>query len=97
LIDQGWRSPRRAFGFQGLRDNVIIGFGFAWRFPNNTAAAARAGPDRAEGTNAMLNRILISAGRMYLADSEGYLMPIQKDEPPPDQKYFQKYFPRSKP
>ena len=45
----------------------------------------------------MLNRILISAGRMYLADSEGYLMPIQKDEPPPDQKYFQKYFPRSKP
>src|ERR1700730_15012098 len=47
LIDQAWRSPRRAFGFQGLRDNVIIWFGFTWRFPNNTAAAARAGPDRA--------------------------------------------------
>jgi len=29
---------------------------------------------------------------LYLSDSEGYLMPIQKNQPPPDSKFFQKYF-----
>jgi hypothetical protein len=38
------------------------------------------------------NRWVVIGGRMYLADAEGYLMPIQKDEPPPEMKYFQKYF-----
>ena len=43
------------------------------------------------------NRWVVIGGQMYLANSEGYLMPIQKGQPPPDQKYFQKYFPRAKP
>jgi hypothetical protein len=38
------------------------------------------------------NRLVVIGGWMYLADSEGYLMPLQKDEPPPDPKLFQKYF-----
>jgi hypothetical protein len=38
------------------------------------------------------NRMIAIGGRMYLTDSEGYLMPLQKDEPPPDPKLFQKYF-----
>jgi hypothetical protein len=38
------------------------------------------------------NRMIAIGGRMYLEDSEGYLMPLQKDEPPPDPKLFQKYF-----
>jgi len=31
-------------------------------------------------------------GRTYFTDPDGYLMPIQKDEPPPDPQLFQKYF-----
>jgi hypothetical protein len=27
-----------------------------------------------------------------VTSTEGYLMPIQKDQPPPDPKLFQKYF-----
>jgi hypothetical protein len=42
------------------------------------------------------NRWVVLGGWTYLADSEGYLMPIQKDEPPPDPKLFQKYFSRKK-
>jgi hypothetical protein len=38
------------------------------------------------------NRMIVIGGRMYLEDSEGYMMPLQKDEPPPDPKLFQKYF-----
>jgi hypothetical protein len=38
------------------------------------------------------NRWVVIGGRMYMADSEGYFMPIQKDQPPPDRKYFEKYF-----
>ena len=38
------------------------------------------------------NRWIAIGGKLYLADSEGYLMPIQKDQPPPDPKYLQKYF-----
>jgi hypothetical protein len=42
------------------------------------------------------NRWVVIGGQTYLADSEGYLMPIQKNQPPPDMKYFQKYFPQVK-
>jgi hypothetical protein len=38
------------------------------------------------------NRWVAIGGELYLADGEGYLMPIQKDQPPPDPKYLQKYF-----
>jgi hypothetical protein len=38
------------------------------------------------------NRLLVIGGRTYFADTEGYLMPVQKDEPPPDPGLFQKYF-----
>jgi hypothetical protein len=38
------------------------------------------------------NRWVVIGGRTYVADTDGYLMPIQKDEPPPDPKLFQKYF-----
>jgi hypothetical protein len=38
------------------------------------------------------NRWVAIGGALYLADSEGYLMPIQKNQPPPDPKYLQKYF-----
>jgi hypothetical protein len=38
------------------------------------------------------NRWVVIGGRTYVADADGYLMPIQKDEPPPDPKLFQKYF-----
>src|SRR5713101_6578381 len=38
------------------------------------------------------NRWVVIGGRTYVADAEGYLMPIQKDEPAPDPKLFQKYF-----
>jgi hypothetical protein len=38
------------------------------------------------------NRLIVIGGRTYFADADGYLMPIQKDEPPPDPKLFQKYF-----
>ena len=38
------------------------------------------------------NRWVVIGGRTYVADTDGYLMPIQKDQPPPDPKLFQKYF-----
>ena len=38
------------------------------------------------------NRWVAIGGELYLADGEGYLMPIQKNQPPPDPKYLQKYF-----
>lgn len=38
------------------------------------------------------NRMIAIGGRMYLEDSDGYFMPLGKDEPPPDPKLFQKYF-----
>jgi hypothetical protein len=38
------------------------------------------------------NRLVVIGGLMYLTDPDGYLMPMQKDEPPPDPKLFQKYF-----
>jgi hypothetical protein len=38
------------------------------------------------------NRLIVIGGRTYFTDADGYLMPIQKDEPPPDPKLFQKYF-----
>jgi hypothetical protein len=40
------------------------------------------------------NRWVAIGGELYFADGEGYLMPIQKNQPPPDMKYFQKYFPK---
>ncbi len=38
------------------------------------------------------NRWIVIGGHLYLFDSDGYIMPIQKGEPAPDPKYFQKYF-----
>ena len=38
------------------------------------------------------NRLIVIGGRTYFTDPDGYLMPIQKDEPPPDPQLFQKYF-----
>jgi hypothetical protein len=38
------------------------------------------------------NRLIVIGGRTYFTDPDGYLMPIQKDEPPPDPLLFQKYF-----
>ena len=38
------------------------------------------------------NRWVVIGGWTYVTDSEGNLMPIQKDQPPPDPKLFQKYF-----
>jgi hypothetical protein len=38
------------------------------------------------------NRLIVIGGQTYFTDAEGYLMPIQKDEPPPDPQLFQKYF-----
>ena len=31
-------------------------------------------------------------GELYLTDGDGYVMPIQKGQTPPDLKYLQKYF-----
>ena len=42
------------------------------------------------------NRWVAIGGELYLADSEGYLMPIQKGQSAPDPKYLQKYFPQAK-
>src|SRR5580704_11219888 len=42
------------------------------------------------------NPWLVIGGELYLKDAQGYVMPIQKDQPPPDQKYFQKYWPAKK-
>ena len=38
------------------------------------------------------NRWVAIGGELYLADGEGYLMPIQKGQTAPDPKYLQKYF-----
>jgi hypothetical protein len=38
------------------------------------------------------NRWVAIGSELYLADGEGYLMPIQKNQAPPDPKYLQKYF-----
>ena len=38
------------------------------------------------------NRWVVIGGRTYVTDADGYLMPIQKDEPAPEPKLFQKYF-----
>ncbi len=38
------------------------------------------------------NRWVAIGGELYLADSDGYLMPIQKNQQAPDVKYLQKYF-----
>jgi len=38
------------------------------------------------------NRWVTIGGELYLADGEGYRMPIQKNQAPPDPKYLQKYF-----
>jgi hypothetical protein len=42
------------------------------------------------------NPWLAIGGELYLKDSQGYIMPIQKNQPPPDPKYFQKYWPAKK-
>ena len=42
------------------------------------------------------NHWIAVGGELYLSDSEGYLMPIQKNQPPPDSKFFQKYFGQTK-
>jgi hypothetical protein len=42
------------------------------------------------------DRWVTIGSELYLADGEGYLMPIQKDQPPPDPKYLQKYFKQPK-
>jgi hypothetical protein len=38
------------------------------------------------------NKWVTIGGELYLADPEGYLMPIQKGQKAPDPKYLQKYF-----
>jgi hypothetical protein len=38
------------------------------------------------------NHWVAFGGELYLTDSEGYLMPLQKDQPPPDSKFLRKYF-----
>jgi hypothetical protein len=38
------------------------------------------------------NHWLVIGGNLYMTDGDGYFMPIQKNEPPPDMKYFRKYF-----
>jgi len=38
------------------------------------------------------NRWITIGDKLYLLDGEGYVMPIQKDQPPPDPKYLQNYF-----
>jgi len=42
------------------------------------------------------NHWVTIGGELYLTDSEGYLMPIQKGQAAPDPKYLQKYFPQAK-
>ncbi len=42
------------------------------------------------------NRWMVIAGRVYMTDEDGYFMPTTKDQPPPDQKYFDKYFKQAK-
>jgi hypothetical protein len=38
------------------------------------------------------NHWVAIGGQLYFADGEGYLMPIQRNQPPPDPKYLQKHF-----
>jgi len=38
------------------------------------------------------NRWIAIGGELYLADGEGYLMSIRKDQSAPHPKYLQKYF-----
>jgi hypothetical protein len=38
------------------------------------------------------NRWITIGNQLYLLDGDGYVMPIQKDQPPPDPKYLEKYF-----
>jgi hypothetical protein len=38
------------------------------------------------------NHWLTIGGNLYLTDNDGYVMPIQKGQPAPDPKYFQKYY-----
>jgi hypothetical protein len=42
------------------------------------------------------NHWLTIGGNLYLTDTDGYVMPIQKGQPAPDPKYFQKYFKQTK-
>lgn len=42
------------------------------------------------------NRWVTIGGQLYLADGDGYLMPIQKGQQAPDPKYLQKYFQQKK-
>jgi len=41
------------------------------------------------------NRWITIGGKLYLLDEDGYVMPIQKDQAPPDPKYLEKYFRRT--
>ena len=38
------------------------------------------------------NKWVVIAGRIYMMDQDGYYMPTIKDQPPPDPKWFAKYF-----
>jgi hypothetical protein len=42
------------------------------------------------------NKWISIGGELYLIDGDGYIMPIQKNQPPPDLKYFQKYWGQAK-
>jgi hypothetical protein len=43
------------------------------------------------------NHWVAYGGELYLTDSEGYFMPIQKNQPPPDPKFLRKYFGQKRP
>jgi hypothetical protein len=38
------------------------------------------------------NRWVAIGGELYVTDADGYLMPIQRDQKPPDVKYLERYF-----
>jgi hypothetical protein len=42
------------------------------------------------------NHWIVIGGYLYMTDPDGYFMPIAKNEPAPDMKYFQKYFKQNK-
>jgi hypothetical protein len=42
------------------------------------------------------NKWVTIGGQLYLVDGDGYIMPIQQNQPPPDLKYFQKYWGQAK-
>jgi hypothetical protein len=42
------------------------------------------------------NKWITIGGELYLVDGDGYIMPIQKNQPAPDLKYFQKYWSHSR-